>query len=182
MNGPIDIEAVRAFRSFQTLSDEDAQRLAWHLQLHSLAPGQALFGQGEAGDSAYLLVSGQMEVRVHVPGSEDYRLATLNPGTVLGEISLLTYEPRSATAVAVSPVEVWQISRDALHQAVLDGDAWASRFLMTTAQALADRLATVDRQLVELIAEKTGAGEVPEVGGVMELERLREYLFSECPI
>jgi NTE family protein len=72
------------------------RRLEWV----ELAAGETLIKQGEAGDSAYLTISGRL--RVYVADDNGSRVVReLSRGQVIGEMSLYTGEPRSATVVAV---------------------------------------------------------------------------------
>lgn len=71
-----------------------------HLQWVEVAAGETLIVQGETGDAAYLALSGRL--RVYVTGDDGERaVRELARGAVIGEMSLFTGEPRSATVVAV---------------------------------------------------------------------------------
>src|ERR1700731_196086 len=63
--------------------------------------GDAIVSEGAEGKTAYLIVSGSVEVSVG-QGAMAKVLATLNPGEVLGEMCLIEPGPRSATVTAVS--------------------------------------------------------------------------------
>jgi len=179
MADTIEGGTLRQFRCFQALSEDEARVARAALRLRRLAPGKVLFRQGEPGRAAYLVRTGRMEVRVAVPElQEDRLLTTVGPGAILGEMSLLRSEPRSAEAVARTRVELWEISQEAFRAALEGGAAWARAFLLASAEALAERLAAVDRQLVALIAQLRQAGDAP-VSRVAELEQLRERLFSQ---
>ncbi len=89
----------------------DDTTLAWlrqHLQWVEVASGEALMQQGDAGDSMYLAISGRL--RAYVRDVRDVRDGTggdgrvvreMGRGQVIGEMSLYTQEPRSATVVAI---------------------------------------------------------------------------------
>ena len=64
--------------------------------------GDAILIEGAEGNSAYLIVSGSVEVTVR-HGSSPRILATLNAGEVFGEMSLIEPGPRSATARQAEP-------------------------------------------------------------------------------
>jgi CRP-like cAMP-binding protein len=179
MHPEIGIDAVQAFRCFRNLSDQNARTLAEVLDPLRLSAGEELFHQGASGDSAFFLVQGTIAIQVVVPGGSDRNLAQIHPGAIIGEISLLTYEPRTATAVAVEDSTLWRITREALQLAVSEGEVWATQFLMATAQTLANRLGLVNKQLVRTVASQREAEPRPEATATAELERLRQRLFSE---
>ena len=71
-----------------------------------LPSGSVLTRQGSAGGLAYVIAAGHAEVT-----RNGRRLATLGPGAVVGELSLIDGEPRSATVRARTDLEVLEIDR-----------------------------------------------------------------------
>ena len=80
---------------FAETPDELLAEVAGLLAEVEFAPGQAIFGKGDSGDSLYIIVSG--EVRVH---DGDYVINTLGESQVFGEMALLGPGPRMASATA----------------------------------------------------------------------------------
>ena len=68
-------------------------------------PGQSNFLQGDEGDCAYFIRSGEVEVLQGSTGAEKV-VAKLAPGQYFGEMALLKNAPRNATVRAVSRTEV----------------------------------------------------------------------------
>jgi len=153
------------------------------VHLTRVAAGATLFMQGEPGDSVYIVASGQIDVKVAVPGEDDRVLTTLKRNAVLGEMSLLLDEPRSATAVARTDSVLWQIPRAEFQAAISRGDRWTNNLLVVMLQMLARRLADMNRELIALMVaqqeddrdEKAAAAAV----NIAELERLRQRLFTQ---
>jgi len=79
-----------------------------HIQtrLHRMAfaPGELLIRQGDTGDGLYLIQTGEVEVRLNDHSGTPEVLGHCSDGEIIGEMSLLTDEPRTADVVAVSPV------------------------------------------------------------------------------
>ena len=75
--------------------------LQQHLQWIELAGGETLMEQGEAGDSAYLCISGRLRVYVRDEAGGQRMVREMARGEVIGEMSLYTGEPRSATVIAL---------------------------------------------------------------------------------
>ncbi len=69
------------------------------MQTVRFAPGDRILTQGEAGDAAYMILSGSVEVSVG-SGDKTRSLGTLTAGDVFGEMSLIDPGPRSATITA----------------------------------------------------------------------------------
>jgi eukaryotic-like serine/threonine-protein kinase len=93
------------------LGDGARSALATALQPAAFAPGECFIRQGADGDCLFLLESGQCEVRVEGDDGS-FPVATLGPGDIVGEMALLTGEPRSASVVAMSPVAARRLDRD----------------------------------------------------------------------
>ena len=70
------------------LFDQDADALR-------LAPGDFLFREGDKCDEMYVLLEGEMDIRLG-----DYVVETAGAGALIGVISLLDDSPRPANAVA----------------------------------------------------------------------------------
>ncbi len=75
--------------------------LQQHLQWLELAGGEVLMEQGAPGDSAYLCVSGRLRVYVRDGEGAQRMVRELSRGEVIGEMSLYTGEPRTATVIAL---------------------------------------------------------------------------------
>lgn len=81
--------------------------LVSHLQLKIFSPGDELFVEGEEGLEVYFIESGLVVVEL----SEGHELARRTTGACVGEIALLTGEPRSATCRALTFCETYALSR-----------------------------------------------------------------------
>ena len=76
---------------------------AWRSRLYAthLRAGQTLMHQGEPGDSMYLLLSGRLRAYVGGDSGEQIEIGEMSRGEVIGEISMFTDQPRSATVKAI---------------------------------------------------------------------------------
>ncbi|NHA67637.1 MFS transporter [Phycicoccus flavus] len=109
------------------------QRLEEAARLRDVPAGTALVEEGGPSGSAFVVHRGRLEVLV---GGRTVR--EVGPGEVLGELALLTGEPRSATVRARRDSTVLELPRDAV-ESVLATDAAASRFVLGQ---VAERLRT----------------------------------------
>lgn len=66
-----------------------------------LERGEELFAQGDPGDALYVLVSGRLQAQVDTPTGIPRVVGEIVPGETVGEMSLVSDEPRSATVVAL---------------------------------------------------------------------------------
>jgi len=97
---------------FQTLSPEERSQVTGLFRPVTFAPGAVVVKEGEAGDSMFILKSGEVEVTTINPLSQErVVLARLHSGDFFGEVSLIKKKPRTATIVALTPVEAMELTR-----------------------------------------------------------------------
>ena len=111
--------AVRfALHRTATFRDLDAQLLIdleTELDPVSLYGGEWLLHEGEPGDSIYVIISGRLRV-VRGTSSSQQVLAELGPGETVGEMALVTGEPRSAGVYAVRDTQLARLSKQAVER------------------------------------------------------------------
>lgn len=83
-----------------------------HMKPRRYRPDEFICRQGEAGDSMFVIQSGLVEILMQRPDSS-VLLDRLRHGDILGEMALITGEPRAASAMAVTPTEALELDRDA---------------------------------------------------------------------
>jgi CRP-like cAMP-binding protein/tRNA A-37 threonylcarbamoyl transferase component Bud32 len=103
----------------------------------TFARGSVIMREGEAGNSAYIIVSGRCEVRKHLNGVEQV-LKTLGAGEVFGEMAVLSEGPRTATVVAVEDTTVLVVTGAVLNQELALMKPWMARLLHTQADRIRD--------------------------------------------
>ena len=98
------------------LPKKDLKAIAGEFKPVKFNKGDRIVGQGEPGDAMYLITRGRAQV-LFTPlggafGTPSEEVAILEKGALLGEMALVFNQPRSATAVALEPVEAFSLSRD----------------------------------------------------------------------
>jgi len=81
--------------------------------------GSVVFRQGDRGDEMFVVSQGRIRLTIGKGGNET-EVNVLGPGEFFGELSLLTGEPRSATATAVEDSALLAIGRDVFTMLVQD--------------------------------------------------------------
>ncbi len=135
-------ETLRAVPLFEDLNEADLDALAQTVAASSLDAGEMLFREGDDGDSAYVINSGELEI-VKESGDRETLLAVRKPGEVIGEMALLNAAPRMAGARATQPTEVIAIPKASLDD-LLQRSATAARGLF---RVLLDRWAQTEAML-----------------------------------
>ncbi len=100
---------------FRDLDDDAIALIGKLTKERLLAAGDVLFEEGEQGDSMFVIARGALAV-VRKRDGEEVTLGVLGSGDIVGEMALLTGEPRSATARALTPVVIGTVTREAFSQ------------------------------------------------------------------
>lgn len=112
----------------------------------SAKAGEVLFTEGEAGAEMFVVRSGQVRVFVGHEGAEK-TLALLGAGEFIGEMSLLTGQPRTATAVVEKDAELVVVGGRVLEEMIVQNTEIALRLV----RKLARRLQAADSLIAVLV-------------------------------
>ncbi len=122
-----------------------------HSTVRRWARGDVLFHQGDDSDWIAVLQSGRIKASSFAANGAEVVLAIRGPGSLLGELSAVDREPRSATLQALDPVQAL-VMPFAQFEAFLLGHARVAYLLM---RMLAERLRDADRKRIEFGAQDT---------------------------
>jgi len=107
-------DVLRQSPLFSGVDDESAAVLETSMSSSSLKRGDVLFNEGDEGNTLYVVIEGKIKLgRTSADGRENL-LAILGPGQMFGELSFFDPGPRSATATAVTDVELKGLGHEAL--------------------------------------------------------------------
>lgn len=112
---------------FAEMPDELRTEMALASKRALWGAGECVVEEGAAGDSCFVVRSGELGVYVTGAGREK-QIARLGRGDLFGEMSLLTGEPRAATVRALTDSELLHLRPDALKRALRQSTALVDRF------------------------------------------------------
>ncbi len=157
---------------FAALTAEQKEELIAHASILRFGRGEDIIKQGNEGCSMFIVLTGEVDVLVSANG-EDMHVATIRPGEAFGEMCMLTGEKRTATIVARTDTEIWEIRR-AVMQPILQE---STHTLERMSELLAKRkietegiLATqTPRQVVEEKREAYAQGFLKKISSLFEI-------------
>ena len=91
------IEAIRTIPLFARCTSKELRLIAARVDVVDFRAGKVLTRQGSQGRECFVLLAGTVNVE-----RDGNRLATLGPGDIIGEASLIARMPRTATVVAAN--------------------------------------------------------------------------------
>ena len=108
MNVRADVETFRSIPIFSECDPVHLQLLAFSAVRQSFGPGETVIRQGNRGQAAYLLLSGE----VRLWATDEGPLGVAGPGALLGEVAMIGDRPYSVTATAIDEVQTVRIDRE----------------------------------------------------------------------
>src|SRR2546430_4260769 len=106
------VQFLKNVKLFAELSPDSLAKLGTCLKTAEFPPAEVIVREGAPGVSMYIIKSGLVEVRKKDPSTGiDFLVAQLTEGAAVGEMSLLTGKPRSATVTTVQPTVVFTLTR-----------------------------------------------------------------------
>lgn len=144
------LAALSTVELFKPLTAGERESLAQHLVYAPFAAGDVMTRQGATAHWLYLMVAGTAEVWVDTPTGRK-AIATLGPGSVFGEMGMMTGEPRRATVGARTDVICYRLDKSGFEDII--------RNRPDVAGAMSDVLASREVELQARRGETPGQGE-----------------------
>ncbi len=141
-----DIRILSRVKLFEGFESEQLRLLAFGADAQTVEEGETLFSKGEDSDGGYVVVDGRIDM---VSGIKKDVVKQYGPGSLLGEMALITQTEHGATATAHRRSQVLKVSR-----------------------ALFRRMLSEYPQLAEMLQERIGTA-------VTEFVHRLEYVHSQ---
>jgi len=104
----------------------------------ALDADQVLFLSGDPGDGCYRIDEGLLKVSVVAPAGGERILAVLGPGTMVGELSMISEAPRSASVTALRESKLSFVSRASFEAFARDNPEFYKHVMRLLARRLTD--------------------------------------------
>jgi len=174
----MNTEELKQIAVLQAMESDALARLGEALEDRDYADGQAIFTEGDSGDSMYFIVRGcvRIEKRTGTTGSGCKTLAVLEAGDYFGEMALLDQKPRSAAAVALGAARILRLSKAAFDQLQRqDGTAGLS-VLFAMIRTSSERIRRLSTQLV--VYDEVGKA----IGEAQDLQTLLDVVLRQLAV
>lgn len=138
------LQAIDGIELFARLSDPEKRHLAEHLLKAPFARGDIITRQGAIAHWLYIMVSGEAEAWWQPPEGPRRLLEKRGPGSVFGEIGLMTGAPRRATVIASTNVEAYRLDK-AGFQSIIEQRPELADMLSTILERRLQRFAELEQ-------------------------------------
>lgn len=137
-----EYELLSRLELFEDLEPVQLKRLIFVSQRYRLQPEEYLFRQGDPMGQVFGIVAGEFSVFLESANGE-MEVARQGPGDMVGEMAVISGEPRSASIRALTACEVIGFEKDLFISTVINDGPTALKMM----QLLSERLLKQNRQL-----------------------------------
>lgn len=104
--------SMRKVEFFAPLTVGQLEKILPAVMLYAYDAGETVFRQGDKGDAFYIVYKGRVDITLRRWLFLSKTVASLKEGDFLGEIALISDEPRTATVVASEPTLLFTLTAD----------------------------------------------------------------------
>jgi len=168
-------EELKGIAVLESMDDDALKRLAPALEEKIYTDGQAIFAEGDPGDSMYFIVNGcvRIEKRAQASSAPPKTLAVLEAGDYLGEMALLDQKPRSASAVAAGDAKILRLSKVSFDQIQRDSSAAGMKVLFAMIRTSGERIRRLSTHVV--VYDEVGRA----IGEALDLQALLDVILQQ---
>jgi len=130
-----EVELLRKVSLFSAIEPAKLKLLAFTSERLNFDKGQSLMRQGEMGDAAYLILSGEADVLTDTADGL-VKVASIGRNGFVGEMAILRDQPRTATVTAATEVSTLRITKESFFQLIEDSPKIAIELMRILAQRL----------------------------------------------
>src|SRR3954454_15923590 len=142
---------------FADLTERDLRELAQVAVPRTYETGQAIFREGDTGDTCYVVREGSVRVMRRHSDGRIITLAELRPGEMFGELAMFGGETRSASVEALEPTRALAILAGDLRRLLAQHPEIAVKMLEGLANRLRDANERLARQSFQTVAGRVAS-------------------------
>ena len=141
----LSADSLRRIKIFSQMDGNTLESMLRYMEKIEVPPFRVVVRQGEAADSMYFVIQGELRAYVMLDGRES-TLAPLGVGDMFGEIALLQSSTRTANVAANTESVLLRLSDSSFRQILKEAPSLAAPFTAELARAVAARLVRLTKQ------------------------------------
>jgi len=137
---------------FEKLNEDEYNQFLKIFEEKTIQKGETIIKDGESGDTAFLLIEGQVSVIKETIYGEDYVVTTIDAGgdEFFGEINLIDKGIRTSTITAITDVIIWEVSHNEIFQFMDKNPVIGYKIMSYLAKSFSSHLRKADNDLITL--------------------------------
>jgi CRP-like cAMP-binding protein len=150
MPNQLDYNRLRSLTIFKDLNKNELEIVHKHVFEQNVKKGSVLFVEGMPGELLYIIMSGCVEIIKETKDNEKIVLATIGANDIVGEMSLIDSEPRSATGRTSEDSVLLVIKKQSFNEILQSDPRIAAKVLMGLLKVISGRLRMTDKKIEEI--------------------------------
>ncbi len=149
MQEGFDYNTLKSLTIFRELTKNEFDAVCKFIFIQKAAKDFFLFSQGMPGELLYIIISGRVEIIKKAKNNDKIVLATMGANDIVGELSLIDSEPRSATGRTTEDSVLLGITKESFKSMLETDPRIAAKILMSLLKIMSKRLRTTTNQKIE---------------------------------
>jgi CRP-like cAMP-binding protein len=116
------------------LNEAQLADLAARCTVHEFPKGAVLMREGDPPSSMFIILEGAVSISITAPDGQIHEVAVSATGDAVGEMSLMTGAPRTATVTTLAPLRILEITKSGIESLLQKTPSLAERFSAILAQ------------------------------------------------
>ena len=152
----LDYDRLHSLTIFKELDKNELEIVNKHVFEQNVKKDSILFAEGMPGELLYVIISGCVEIIKDTKNIGKIVLATIGANDIVGEMSLIDSEPRSATCRTIEDSVLLVINKQSFNEILKSDPRIAAKVLMGLLKVISRRLRMTDKKIEEIkkIVEK----------------------------
>lgn len=106
------IALLQSMPLFGALPEKEIETIVYDLRLREYERDEIIFRQGDESREVYFVLKGKVRIFTTSPSGAETSIAIFSTNDVIGELAAVDYEPRSATAKAITTVSLLSMTQE----------------------------------------------------------------------
>jgi CRP/FNR family cyclic AMP-dependent transcriptional regulator len=136
---------------FQEFTLDDIHQLAPFMTVYRAAPGDTIIREGNTDDYMLFILEGRINIVKTDAQGERHPMASVGPGSTLGEMSMIDGEPRFASCIALDVTTFAVFPRDSMVRIIMDEPQLGAKVLIKLVTMLSQRLRDTSSSLLHYL-------------------------------
>ncbi len=118
------MQALKEVEMFTFLTVSEMDTLITQMHKVNIPKGKVIFSEGDDGTAMFILFKGKVQIALKKWFGRKHVISVLKAGDIFGEMSLATFRPRMATAIALEKSECFVLFKSSFQFAVAKNPAF----------------------------------------------------------
>jgi CRP/FNR family transcriptional regulator, cyclic AMP receptor protein len=150
MANQLDYNRLHSLTIFRELDRNEIEIVNKYVFEQNVKKDSILFAEGMPGELLYVIISGCVEIIKETKNNGKMVLATIGANDIVGEMSLIDSEPRSATGRTSEDSVLLVINKQSFHEILKSDPRIAAKVLMGLLKIISRRLRTTDKKIEDI--------------------------------